>query len=82
MEFFRNGKMSDLIKNRRLVVVTFLVTLLLVAALSAWPAFAAIKVTLCHFPPSNPSNSQTITVSENAVPGHLAHGDTFGPCYP
>lgn len=39
------------------------------------------RVTLCHIPPGNPENPQTITVSENAVPAHLAHGDTLGP-YP
>jgi hypothetical protein len=31
------------------------------------------KVTLCH-------NGHEITVSENAVPAHLAQGDTFGKC--
>lgn len=38
------------------------------------------KVTICHIPPGNPENPQTITVSENAVSAHLAHGDTLGPC--
>ena len=38
------------------------------------------RVTICHIPPGNPENPQTITVSENAVPAHLAHGDTLGPC--
>lgn len=31
------------------------------------------KVTLCH-------NGNTITVSKHAVPAHLRHGDTLGPC--
>jgi hypothetical protein len=39
------------------------------------------KVTICHIPPGNPDNAHTITVSENAVPAHLAHGDTLGECY-
>ena len=38
------------------------------------------KVTLCHIPPGNPSNAHTITVGAPAVPAHLAHGDTLGPC--
>lgn len=36
------------------------------------------KVTLCHKP--NGKNPHTITVSESAVPAHLAHGDTLGAC--
>ena len=31
------------------------------------------KVTLCH-------NGHTITVALSALPAHLAHGDTEGPC--
>jgi hypothetical protein len=38
------------------------------------------KVTLCHLPPDNPSNPQTIHLSSDAVPDHLAHGDFIGPC--
>ena len=38
------------------------------------------KVTLCHRPPGNPENAHTITVGRSAVPAHLAHGDTLGPC--
>jgi hypothetical protein len=34
----------------------------------------AEKVTLCH------KGKKTISVSANAVPAHLAHGDTLGPC--
>ena len=38
------------------------------------------KVLICHIPPGNPENAHTISVSVNAVPAHLAHGDTEGPC--
>ncbi|MCZ6654055.1 MAG: hypothetical protein O7D91_13645 [Planctomycetota bacterium] len=38
------------------------------------------RVTICHVPPGNPDNARTIIVNENAVPAHLAHGDSCGPC--
>lgn len=38
------------------------------------------KVEVCHIPPGNPDNFHTITISENALPAHLAHGDLPGPC--
>ena len=38
------------------------------------------RVAICHVPPGNPDNTHTITVSINAVPAHLAHGDYCGPC--
>ena len=38
------------------------------------------KVLICHIPPGNPDNAHTISISVNAVPAHLAHGDTLGAC--
>jgi hypothetical protein len=40
------------------------------------------KVTICHLPPGNPENAQTITIGAPAVPAHLANhdGDAVGPC--
>lgn len=38
------------------------------------------KLTICHIPPGNPTNPQTITIAANALPAHLAHGDTQGEC--
>jgi hypothetical protein len=52
-------------------------------SISASPALAvsnANKVVICHIPPGNPENAHTIVVSEKALPAHLAHGDTEGPC--
>jgi len=38
------------------------------------------KATICHRPPSNPTNAQTFTVGQSAVRAHMAHGDTIGAC--
>ena len=37
-------------------------------------------ITICHYPPGNPANVQTITVSINSWPAHQAHGDSQGAC--
>ncbi len=38
------------------------------------------QTTLCHLPPGNPDNAQTLHVSQSAVQAHLDHGDYLGPC--
>jgi hypothetical protein len=38
------------------------------------------KVTICHHTHSQKNPAVTITISERALPAHLAHGDTIGPC--
>jgi len=38
------------------------------------------KITICHKPPGNRENSQTLTISASAWPAHEKHGDTLGPC--
>ena len=40
------------------------------------------KVTICHRTASEKNPGVTITVSVNALPAHLRHGDTIGPCPP
>lgn len=37
-------------------------------------------ITICHYPPGNPGNAQTIQIPESDWPAHQAHGDTLGPC--
>jgi hypothetical protein len=37
------------------------------------------KVTICHVAGQS-GNRVTITVAASAVPAHLDHGDTVGPC--
>jgi prepilin-type N-terminal cleavage/methylation domain-containing protein len=38
------------------------------------------KVDICHFLPGNSENSHDLSVSVNAIPAHLAHGDYIGDC--
>jgi hypothetical protein len=38
------------------------------------------KITICHYPPGNTTNPQTISISQSAWPAHCAHGDTRGCC--
>lgn len=38
------------------------------------------KTTICHLPPGNPDNEQTLDVASAAVDAHLAHGDRTGAC--
>lgn len=40
------------------------------------------KVYICHVPPGNPSNPNTLSISVNAVPSHLSNhsGDRLGSC--
>jgi len=38
------------------------------------------NVAVCHVPPGNPAAAHTIHVGEPAVPAHLGHGDSLGPC--
>jgi hypothetical protein len=64
---------------RYLTILLTPAVLLLCLAWLATPAFAA-QVQICHIPPGNPDNYHTITISENALSTHLAHGDLPEAC--
>lgn len=38
------------------------------------------KVKICHLPPGNPQNQQSLEVAYAALEAHLAHGDWMGEC--
>ena len=46
------------------------------------PGTNGSKVYVCHLPPGNPGNPQTLSISVNAVPAHLGNhtGDKLGTC--
>ena len=48
--------------------------LVIVKRSAAHSQYGHHKVTICH-------NGHTITIDEDALPAHLAHGDTLGPCH-
>ena len=43
------------------------------------PSTGGEKVLVCH-KPNNKKGGHTISISSSAVPAHLGHGDTMGPC--
>lgn len=72
--------------NQKISLIAAIITsAVLLAALSGLvtPVLASEQqVTICHRPPGNPENVQTITVSQSAVATHQGHGDTLGACPP
>lgn len=56
------------------------VTVVIFAVPAAANHPAGHPVTVCHMP-GTPAE-QTMTLPTAAVPGHLGHGDTLGPCAP
>jgi hypothetical protein len=40
------------------------------------------RVTICHIPDGNRTSARDLTVGEDVVPDHLAHGDRIGTCFP
>ena len=70
-------------RRGRAGIALVLVTLLALAlgVLGAGPASASsAKTTICHR--NGNGTFQEISVANAAVPAHLAHGDTVGPCWP
>jgi hypothetical protein len=47
---------------------------------TTWTVNAQGKVSICHLPPGNPNNKQSLDVAPSAVNAHLAHGDWIGSC--
>ena len=72
--------------NQKVSLIAAMITsAVLLVALSGLvtPVLASEQqVTICHRPPGNPQNVQTIAVGQSAVPAHLGHGDTLGACPP
>ena len=66
------------------VLLAFFIILSLVLTIPGFSqeAFAQAepKITICHLPPGNPENIQTITVGLPSLPAHLDHGDGIGDC--
>jgi hypothetical protein len=54
--------------------------LMSITVVSQMEGLPQAKAVICHYPPGNPGNRHTIEVGQPAVPAHLAHGDTLGPC--
>jgi len=38
------------------------------------------KLVICHLPPGNTNNPQTLCVNTSSLQAHIAHGDYCGPC--
>ncbi len=61
------------------VFLSFFCSLFVLAAM-VMSAQGAEKISICHIPPDNPTNLQTISVGLTSLPTHLAHCDTIGAC--
>ena len=67
--------------TRNLIIGIPAATVLLLAAGSStlWAQRANDPVVICHKPGT--AAEHTIVVDDNAVPGHLGHGDSLGECW-
>src|SRR2546428_14050229 len=71
------GKESFMQRWARINFILVAVFLLTLGKLPLVPSLAEgapePKVTICHFPPGNPSNVHQITVGASAVPAHVTN---------
>lgn len=63
-----------------LIAIAAAIVIAIPASASANPPTGPSKVTICHHPPGNPENVQTLEVGLPALLAHLLHGDTIGEC--
>ena len=62
------------------IVVTAAVATLFTVGSAVAQGARGETVVICHIPPGNPDAAHTIEIPVSALPSHLAHGDTLGPC--
>jgi len=77
---FVEGKTTTMTRRCLLLAVATVALFVLAGFAPDAKAASAPKVEICHIPPDDPANFHTITVSANALPAHLAHGDLGGAC--
>jgi len=65
-----------------ILVALAVVTIAVAAWMTGTPAKAEDKCTICHCPPGNANNCQTLEVGCPAVDAHMRNhpGDCIGPC--
>ncbi|MCX7955273.1 MAG: hypothetical protein N3A01_08840 [Bacteroidales bacterium] len=72
--------MKTKVKNKVLIILSCVLIVIAYSNYGQGNSGNNDKITICHYPPGNPNNPQTITISINALEAHLAHGDYIGPC--
>ncbi|HBS85977.1 MAG: hypothetical protein A2W91_08525 [Bacteroidetes bacterium GWF2_38_335] len=77
IKIWRTKNMKTITRNLSLVVIVLAALFLSSFSITAQNNG---KITICHFPPGNPDNPQTIIINANALDAHLAHGDQIGNC--
>ena len=73
----RFGGRCDLARTRSLILA---VAFWSAAGASAAFAGGSAKFQMCHIPPGDAANAHTITVSQDALRAHIAHGDVPEGC--
>src|SRR5438128_1928266 len=66
--------------RKRFPIISFAALISIAGGTAIFAGGGQQKVQVCHRPPGNPSNYQTITIGVPALPAHLAHGDFAGAC--